>query len=111
MLNFDLTRGEESALRTAIAMVPPEAAVSSTQRLGGQLSGRRRIYSFPVIRDADWVVIDRSDIWVPELPTVHEGFKRKFMNRQFEVLERDSRFEMVFGRGQIEVYRRVVAPI
>jgi hypothetical protein len=92
---------------TAVGMVPQAAVVSATQRLGGRLSARRVIYSFPVIRDADWVVVDRDDIWVPELPYVHEGFRRKFMTRQFERLEQDPAFRLVYERGQIEVYRRV----
>jgi hypothetical protein len=60
-----------------------------------------------VIRDADWVVVDRRDVWVPDLPTVREGFRQSFMNRQFERLERDARFQNVFSSARVEVYRRV----
>ena len=42
----------------AVALVPPAAAVSSTNGLGAHLSERRRIHSFPVIRDAEWVAVD-----------------------------------------------------
>jgi uncharacterized membrane protein len=42
----------------AIDLIPPEAPVSSTNGLGGHLSERRRIHSFPVIRDAAWVAVD-----------------------------------------------------
>jgi uncharacterized membrane protein len=107
VLGYEVPAAEEAALKTAIGMVPDEAAVSSTQLLGGRLSARRVIYSFPVFREADWVVVDRTDTWVPELPTVREGFSRTFMNQQFERLERDPRFRLVFEQGEIEVYRRV----
>jgi uncharacterized membrane protein len=42
----------------AVALIPPDAAVSSTNGLGAHLSERRRILSFPVIRDAEWVAVD-----------------------------------------------------
>ena len=103
VLGYELSPSRDDALREAAGMVPDDAVLSSTQRLGGRLSARRVIYSFPVIRDADWIVVDRRDVWVPELPTAREGFRRTFMNRQFERLERDPRFRVVFraraGRG------------
>ena len=42
----------------AIALIPPDAAVSSTNGLGGHLSERRRVHSFPVVLDSDWVAVD-----------------------------------------------------
>ena len=42
----------------ALELIPADAAVSSTNGLGGHLSERRRIQSFPVIRDATWVAVD-----------------------------------------------------
>ena len=43
---------------SALELIPADAAVSSTNGLGGHLSERRRIQSFPVIRDATWVAVD-----------------------------------------------------
>ena len=42
----------------ALALIPSNAAVSSTNGLGAHLSERRRIHSFPVVRDAEWVAVD-----------------------------------------------------
>ncbi len=42
----------------AIALIPAGAPVSSTNGLGAHLSARRRILSFPVIREAEWVAVD-----------------------------------------------------
>jgi hypothetical protein len=42
----------------ALSLIPSDAAVSSTNGLGAHLSERRRIYSFPVVREAEWVVVD-----------------------------------------------------
>ncbi len=36
----------------AVELIPPDAAVSSTNGLGGHLSERRRIHSFPVVADS-----------------------------------------------------------
>ncbi|MDP9491194.1 MAG: DUF2079 domain-containing protein, partial [Actinomycetota bacterium] len=42
----------------ALTLIPTNAAVSSTNGLGAHLSERRRIHSFPVVRDAEWVAVD-----------------------------------------------------
>jgi hypothetical protein len=54
-----------TALRSAIALIPDGAAVSATNRAGGHLSARRRMYSVPILGRAEWVVIDTHDPWVP----------------------------------------------
>ena len=48
----------DRAAERAVALIPPGAAVSSTNGLGGHLSERRRIHSFPVVRDSQWVAVD-----------------------------------------------------
>jgi uncharacterized membrane protein len=42
----------------AIDLVPGGAAVSSTNGIGAHLSARRRVFSFPVLREAEWVAVD-----------------------------------------------------
>jgi hypothetical protein len=42
----------------AVELIPPTAAVSSTNGLGAHLSERKRVLSFPVVRDAEWVAVD-----------------------------------------------------
>ena len=42
----------------ALELIPPDAAVTSTNGLGAHLSARRRVFSFPVIGDATWVAVD-----------------------------------------------------
>jgi hypothetical protein len=54
-----------AALRRAAALVPPGAAVTSTNKVGGHLSARRYVYSVPVIRRAKWMVLDARDPWLP----------------------------------------------
>jgi hypothetical protein len=52
-----LSEHDRAAAR-AVALIPENAAVSSTNGLGAHLSERRRIHSFPVVHDADWVAVD-----------------------------------------------------
>jgi uncharacterized membrane protein len=44
----------------AIALVPADAVVSSTNVLGAHLSARRRVLSLPKLGDATWVVADET---------------------------------------------------
>jgi hypothetical protein len=41
-------------------VIPDDAAVSATNALGAHLSARRRIFSFPILRDATWVAVDTT---------------------------------------------------
>jgi uncharacterized membrane protein len=45
----------------AVKLVPPEAPVTATNGLAAHLSARRRVFSFPVVREAEWVAVDLRD--------------------------------------------------
>jgi hypothetical protein len=45
----------------AVKLVPPEAHVTATNGLAAHLSARRRVLSFPVVREAEWVAVDLRD--------------------------------------------------
>jgi uncharacterized membrane protein len=57
-LRPDRISDHDRIAQRAVELVPAEAAVSSTNGLGAHLSARRRIFSFPVIEEAEWVVVD-----------------------------------------------------
>ena len=42
----------------ALKLVPANAPVTATNGLGAHLSARRRVFSFPVVREAEWVAVD-----------------------------------------------------
>ena len=48
----------DRAAARVLGAVPGDAAVSATNTLGAHLSARRRIFSFPVLREARWVAVD-----------------------------------------------------
>lgn len=97
------------ALRDAVALIPEVAAVSASNNAGGHLSARSRVYSVPIVRDADWVVLDRRDPWIvrPDSPilTRHPEIVRALARR----LEADAGWAKVFEREGVLVFRRVSA--
>ena len=94
------------ALRDAIALVPGDAPVSASNSAGAHLSARRYVYSVPVLRGAEWVVIDRRDPWVvsEESPilTRHPAVVAGLAAR----LERDPAWQRVLARDGVVVFRK-----
>ena len=45
----------------ALDLIPPGVPVSASNQLGGHLSERRYIYSFPYVRGARWIIFDPND--------------------------------------------------
>jgi uncharacterized membrane protein len=96
----DVTRHDRIAAR-ALALIPPNAVVSATNTLGGHLSARRRILSFPVIQDAAWIAADETspgyaDRLAP-LPTAV----------QLSWLRRNPEWRLVFERDGILIFHRL----
>ncbi len=87
----------------AVALVPGEAVVSAGNTMGAHLSERERIYMFPVVRDADWVVVDRTRPYVGDRrdPALHAAHLAR--------LRADDRFEIVFDEDGVIVFRRTGA--
>ena len=57
------------AAQRLIELIPSNAAVSAGSNMGAHLSHRRKIYHFPIINDAEYIIIDSSEKgW----PLVHE---------------------------------------
>src|SRR6266540_3714331 len=88
----------------ALRLIPSNAVVSATNSLGGHLSGRRRILSFPYIRDATWVAVDEArpgyaDRLAP-LPTA----------AQVVWLRHNPAWRLVFERDAVLVFHRVLPP-
>jgi len=101
------------ALRQAIAMVPEDAPVASTNRAGSHLSERRYFYSVPHVEDAHWVVLDMVDTWVPLPPQGEEprpswGHTDPELIRTLRArLASSKRWTKVFDRDGVLVFRRV----
>jgi uncharacterized membrane protein len=95
----DVTRHDRIAGR-ALRLIPQSAVVSATNTLGGHLSARRRVLSFPIIQDAAWIAADETspgyaDRLAP-LPTAV----------QLSWLRRNPEWRLVFERDGILIFHR-----
>jgi hypothetical protein len=80
--------------------VPDGAPVSATNALGAHLSDRRRIFSFPVLRDAEWVAVDTRRL------TYLDSLRPDRARPALAALRRDPRWRLVFAEDGILVFRR-----
>ncbi len=90
----------DAAARRALAVVPDGAPVSATNALGAHLSERRRIFSFPVLREAEWVVVDSTRLTF--LDSLRPGRSRPAL----AALRRDPAWRLVFAEDGLLVFRR-----
>lgn len=88
------------SLRRAVALVPDGVAVSASNHIGAHLSARKRIHLFPVVDDAQWVVIDigRRPMGIEVGPFEHGVGVASFLTR--------TDFELVFSDNGAMVFRR-----
>ena len=97
----DLTADERAAAqRRALALVPDGAPVSATNALGAHLSERRRIFSFPVLAEAEWVVVDERRL------TFLDSLRPERARPALAALRGDPRWRRVFAEDGIVVFRR-----
>ena len=95
--------GEHAAVaERALRLVPNGAAVSATNTLGAHLSERRRVFSFPVLGEAAWVVVDRTRPSHRDQAVAPDAFAAAL-----DRVEASGRFETVFDEDGILVLRRV----
>jgi uncharacterized membrane protein len=84
----------------ALRLVPADAVVSASNSVGAHLSERRRILSFPIRRDAEWVVVDATR------PGNLDAIASDPYARAIAELQRDRRFRLVFADDGVLVYVR-----
>jgi uncharacterized membrane protein len=90
-----------AAAGRALELVPDGAAVSASNTLGAHLSERRRIFSFPVLGEADWVVVDRTRPSHRDEAVAPQKFAASLAR-----IEATGEFETVFDEDGILVLRR-----
>lgn len=84
----------------AVALVPPGAVVSATNSLGGHLSERRRILSFPLLADATWVAADETQ------PSYFDRLVSAPAAAALRRLRTDPAWELVFEEDGVLVFHR-----
>jgi hypothetical protein len=88
----------------ALRLVPDDADVSATNTLGAHLSARRRILSFPRLRDATWLAVDST-----RLSYLDRSTGGKSAARALTRLRRNQGWRVVFARDGVLIFRRVGA--
>ncbi len=94
----DHDRAAARVLRT----IPAGVAVSATNTLGAHLSARRRIFSFPVVREADWIALDLTR------PSYLDNGPGGRFQAAYERLRRSGRWRVVAREDGIVVLRKRV---
>ena len=84
-----------------LRLIPPDAAVITSNTLGAHLSERLRILSFPRVRGAAWVAVDATRPSYLDRANAPAAF-----GRALEQLRRDSRWQPVFDRDGVLVLKR-----
>jgi uncharacterized membrane protein len=93
------------ALEQAVSLVPDGAPVTATNRIGSRLAERRYFYSVPVVGRAEWVVLERADVWIPQ---AYSGSSEPEVLRAFELeIEGSPAWKKVFDEDGVLVLRKV----
>jgi uncharacterized membrane protein len=82
-----------------LRLIPPGAPVTATNSLGSHLSARKRIFSFPYLRGATWVIVDERK------PSLGDHNDKRGLER-IEQLRRNRRFRLVSSADGVQVFRR-----
>ncbi len=92
------------AAEAAVRLVPRGVPVSASNTIGAHLSARERVFSFPVLGEARWIVVDRFRMSYRDDNLAH----RRGLRALRRVLE-SGRWRTVYARRGILVLRR--APV
>jgi uncharacterized membrane protein len=84
----------------ALRLIPGDAVVSATNTLGGHLSARGRVLSFPFIEDSQWIAADETQ------PGYADRYAPTPTATQLAALRRNPEWRLVFEEDGILVFRR-----
>lgn len=108
---LEASAGHAEVLRRAVALVPDDAAVSTSNKAGSHLAARRYLFMVPVLGNsearAEWIVFDSYDPWlsfrgypflVDRPPAEIDAFRDRIRS--------DPGWETVFEEDGVYVFRR-----
>ncbi|HYX75752.1 MAG TPA: DUF2079 domain-containing protein, partial [Gaiellaceae bacterium] len=79
--------------------IPAGAVVSATNSLGAHLSARRRIFSFPYVRGAEWVIVDERR------PSIGDHYDKEGGLAKIRQFRRNKGFRLVSAADGVLVFR------
>jgi uncharacterized membrane protein len=92
---------DRSAAR-AVDLVPDGVVVSATNSLGAHLSARRRVLSFPYVRDAQWIAADETQ------PGDGDRIAPLATAVRLARIRRSPAWKLVFAEDGVLVFRRAL---
>jgi uncharacterized membrane protein len=92
----------DHAAADAVALVPAGVAVSASNTMGAHLSARRRVFSFPLLEEARWVVVDTLRMSYGDDNRAHARGLLALRR-----LRRDPRWRVAYARKGIVVLHRI----
>jgi uncharacterized membrane protein len=84
----------------ALRLIPDDAVVTATNSLGGHLSGRRRVLSFPVLDNATWIAADETR------PGYRDRIAPLATSERLRRLRLDPEWRIVFDEDGVTLFRR-----
>jgi uncharacterized membrane protein len=84
----------------ALSLIPGSAVVSATNTLGGHLSARSRVLSFPFLEDATWIAADETQ------PGYADRYAPVPTAIQLTELRRNPEWRLVFEQDGILIFHR-----
>jgi uncharacterized membrane protein len=96
-------RAHAHVLDEAVATIPDGVAVSVTNNVGGHLSARRVVYTFPYYEGAAYVIVDQTR------PFVFDREDVPAYDQALAALVLDGRYRSIYARDGVLVFRRVEA--
>jgi uncharacterized membrane protein len=85
----------------ALELVPGDAVVSTSNSLGGHLSERRRVLSFPLLADAEWIALDETR------PGNADRIEPLPYAAAIARLRRNNGWRLVFQQDGVLIFRRI----
>jgi len=94
-----ISRHDRIAARM-LKLIPATAPVTATNSLGAHLSERKRIFSFPYLRDATWVIVDERK------PSLGDHNDHRLGLKRIQQLRHDPRFRLVAAADGVLIFQR-----
>ena len=82
-----------------LRLIPGGAVVSATNSLGAHLSARRRNFSFPFVRGAQWVIVDERR------PSIGDHYDKKGGLAKIREFRRNRSFRLVSAADGVLVFK------
>jgi uncharacterized membrane protein len=94
------------ALEAAVALVPDDVPVSTTNGAGSHLSARRYVYSVPAVGRAEWILLDTWNTYMPGTPSRKEGLHPELLSAFRDRIRSSSEWRQVFEQDGVLVFER-----